>query len=223
MKYFNDQALRFLQQLACNNNKEWFNNHKDLYKKEVEAPFKAFVADLIDGLQPYVPDLHVAAKDCIFRIYKDVRFSKDKTPYKVHVSAMISAGGRKNKTIPGAYVQLSAQDVRLYSGTFVLTPRQCEQIRQAIYQNPDEFNDLVTDKDFVSTFSEVRGEKYKRVPALYDALAANQPLLLNKTFYYFKKYQPALMLNPALLDTLLADYLKAVPLNNFLRTALAEK
>lgn len=101
MKYFKQETLSFLRKLIKNNNQEWFNANKEVYKKEIEVPFKTFISDLIIELQPYIPELSIEAKECIFRIYKDVRFSKDKTPYKNHVSAMISKGGRKDKTTPG--------------------------------------------------------------------------------------------------------------------------
>ena len=122
MKYFDTEFIAFLQELTINNNKEWFQENRERYKINVEKPFKTFVADFIGGLQPYIPNLNVEAKDCVFRIYKDVRFSKDKTPYKNHVSAMISTGGRKNKTIPGAYIQFSAEDIRLYSCLLYTSP-----------------------------------------------------------------------------------------------------
>jgi len=83
MKYFNQNTLQFLKDLPINNNKEWFNANKEIYKKEVETPFKTFIFDLIIELQSSIPNLSVESKDCVFRIYKDVRFSKDKTPYKI--------------------------------------------------------------------------------------------------------------------------------------------
>jgi uncharacterized protein (TIGR02453 family) len=220
MKYFREETLVFLRGLPKNNNKEWFNTNKETYKKEVEAPFITFISDLINELQPYIPELYVEAKQCAFRIYKDVRFSKDKTPYKNHVSAMISKGGRKDKTTPGAYIQFSGEDIRLYSGCFELTSKQCEQVRISIYENPDSFNTFISDPSFVKTFGEVRGEKYKKIPSPYLKSAETQPLLLNKSFYFYKKYKPELMLSPELIETIVNDYRQATQINEFLRAAL---
>jgi len=220
MKYFNQDTLRFLQALPANNNKDWFTENKNQFKKNVEIPFKTFISDLIIELQPYIPDLSVEAKDCVFRIYKDVRFSKDKTPYKNHVSAMISKDGRKDKTTPGAYFQFSGEDLRLYSGCFELTPKQCEQIRVIIFKNLDTFNEFINAPKFVETFGEIKGKKYKKIPSPYIDSAEIQPLLLNKSFYFFKKYSPELALSDELLATIISDYKQAIQINKFLRGAL---
>ncbi|HED38110.1 MAG TPA: DUF2461 domain-containing protein [Ignavibacteria bacterium] len=220
MKYFNQKTLSFLRELPQNNNREWFNANKETYKKEVETPFKTFISDLIIELQPYIPELFVEAKECVFRIYKDVRFSKDKTPYKNHVSAVVSKGGRKDKTTPGAYIQISGEDIRLYSGCFVLTPTQREQIRISIYKNLDSFNSIIYNPSFVKTFNEVRGEKYKKIPSPYIESAEIQPLLLNKSFYFYEKYKLELALSSKLLETIVNDYKQAIQINEFLREVL---
>ncbi len=220
MKYFTQETLSFLKELPKNNNKEWFNSNKKSYKKEVEAPFKVFISDLIIELQSSIPELSVEAKECIFRIYKDVRFSKDKTPYKNHISAMISKAGRKNKTTPGAYIQISAEDVRLYSGCFELTTIQKEQVRFSIYENMDEFNTIINNPSFVKVFGEIKGEKYKRISSPYLESIEVQPLLLNKSFYFFKKYKPELILSSELIGTIINDYKQATQINKFLREAL---
>lgn len=220
MNYFNQATLHFLRELPKNNNKKWFNANKDVYKKEVELPFKTFVSDLIIELQSLIPELNVEAKDCVFRIYKDVRFSKDKTPYKNHVSTMISKGGRKDKTTPGAYIQFSGEDIRLYSGSFTLTPKQCEQVRISIYKNLDTFNGIINAPKFVETFGEIRGETYKKISSPYFELVETQPLLLNRSFYFYKKYNSELALNPDLLKIIVNDYKQAIPTNEFLRMAL---
>jgi len=222
MRYFSQKTLSFLQELPKNNNKEWFNANKELYKKEVEERFKLFISDLIIELQPHIPKLSVEAKECIFRIYKDVRFSKDKTPYKNHISAMISKGGRKDKTTPGAYIQISAEDIRLYSGCFELTSKQKEQIRHSIYENMDEFNTTINNPSFVKVFGEIKGEKHKRISSPYLESVEFQPLLLNKSFYFFKKYKPEMALSSKLLETLINDYSHAKEINKFLRKALKE-
>jgi len=133
---------------------------------------------------------------------------------------MISSGGRKDKTTPGAYIQISAEDVRLYSGCFELTTKQKEQIRVSIYENMDEFNAIINNPSFVKTFSEVRGDKYKKIPATYLESTEIQPLLLNKSFYFYKKYKPELVLSSELLETFISDYSHAIEINEFLRKAL---
>jgi len=220
MKYFHLDTIKFLKELSKNNNKDWFAENKNRFKKEVGSPFKTFITDLIIELQPYIPNLTIDAKDCIFRIYKDIRFSKDKTPYKNHVSAMISPRGRKDKTTPGLYVELSGNDFRIYSGCFDLTTNQIEKIRSHVHNNLSKFDTLINETDFKNTFGEIKGEKYKRIPVKYQDSIEMQPLLLNKTFYFYKKYETDLALKSGFLETILNDYDKCLDVNKFLLEAL---
>lgn len=220
MKYFNPDFLLFLEELEVNNHKSWFDANKERYKKSVEKPFKNFVHGLTDAVKPFLPGLRVSAADCIFRIYKDTRFSSDKTPYKTHVSAMISRNGKKDKTSPGLYIQISAQDVRLYSGCFELSSAQAEKVRSHILENRDEFDSLIKEESFMTTFGEIRGEKYKRVPSPYLGMADQQPLIHNKSFYYFKKYKPETALQEDFIKSILQDYQVCGSLNSFFREAL---
>ncbi|MFI0429320.1 DUF2461 domain-containing protein [Mariniflexile sp. HMF6888] len=220
MKYFYQDTIKFLKELSKNNNKDWFAENKNRFKNDVKSPFKNFIADLIIKLQPYIPNLNIEAKDCIFRINKDVRFSKDKTPYKNHVSAMISTGGRYDKTTPGLYFELSGEEFRIYSGCFNLTTNQIEKIRSHIHNNLSKFDALINDTDFKNTFGEIKGEKYKRIPVKYQDSIEIQPLLLNKTFSFYKKYETDLALKSELLETILNDYNKCLDINKFLLEAL---
>ena len=100
MSYFSEDFLRFFKELAGNNNKEWFDLNRKRYFKEVKDPFHHFIEDLIAAVQKEDSNVNIAPKDAIFRINRDVRFSKDKTPYKLQVSAIISKGGKKDKVSP---------------------------------------------------------------------------------------------------------------------------
>lgn len=222
MAYFDVQFTTFLAELAENNNKEWFQENKTRYQTHVEKPFKKFVADFIKVMSPIMPDLNVTEKECIFRIYRDVRFSLDKTPYKTQVSAIIGKDGRKGLTSPGIYVELSGKECRLYSGLYELSIPQIEKVRKHIYYNQSLFEQLVNDADFVKNFGEIRGEKYKRVPPQYADVAAKQPLILNKSFYFFKTYPKEVMFDSNILDHFVNDYMSAIKINDFLKEALLE-
>ena len=100
MPYFTKETIKFLNELKKNNNREWFNANKSRYIAQVKDPFEIFIGDLIEAMNPYFESLPIAPKDAIFRIYRDVRFSKNKIPYKTNVSAIISPGARKDKTPP---------------------------------------------------------------------------------------------------------------------------
>ena len=96
MAYFTQDYLTFLTELANNNNRDWFNDNKKRFKENVEAPFKAFLQDLIDTASAVDTRISITPKEAMFRIYKDTRFSKDKTPYKTHMSAIVGKAIARN-------------------------------------------------------------------------------------------------------------------------------
>jgi uncharacterized protein (TIGR02453 family) len=219
--HFSPDFLAFFQELSKNNNRDWFNENKKRFKTNVEQPFKDFVSAMIDQLQPVIAGLdQIEAKDCVFRIYRDVRFSADKSPYKTHMSALIGPGGRKDKTHPGMYLQISAEDARMYSGAHMLEKDQLSAIRNAIINDLSGFKKARNNKTFISTFGEIHGEKNKRLNSPFVEVADQEPLLFNKSFYYFKKWNPDEILKDEFPNTLITTYQAAKPVNDFLFAAL---
>ena len=209
--------LTFLSELSDNNNRDWFNQNKKRFKSNVEQPFKDFVSIMIGHLQKELSGLdHLEAKDCIFRIYRDVRFSADKSPYKTKVSALITPGGRKDMSGLGLYNELSSDDFRVYSGLYQLDSNQLKNVRTHISYNLDRFHELITRKDFVKTFGAIQGDKNKRLPKEFIEDAEQQPLLYNKQFYYFTKFEPNVILNEGLVNKVVETFLVARPLSEFL-------
>jgi uncharacterized protein (TIGR02453 family) len=220
MSYFTKETLNLLKKLKKNNNREWFNENKPKYIENVKEPFEAFIGDLIDAMNPYFESLPITPKDAIFRIYRDVRFSKDKTPYKTKVSAIISPGGRKDKIIPGIYLEISADDMRVYSGLYQLDSKQLFNVRSHISHNMDEFNNLITNSKFVKTFTEIRGEKNKRIPKDFEDDANEQPMLFNKQFYFFTSWPAETIYDKNLIKKITETYTIAQPVSEFLYEGL---
>ena len=215
--------LTFLRDLSENNNRDWFHQEKKRFKANVEAPFHAFVAEMISRLDAVQPGLEmITPKDCLFRIYRDTRFSKDKTPYKTHMAALIGPGGRKEMAKPAMYIQLSGEDARLYSGVYQPDKEQLYAIRQAIVRNPEEFRSAYTDKDFQDTFGEVHGDKNKRLPSEFQEAAELEPLLFNKGFYYYHIWPAEQMLEDSFPDELMDKFKAAHKVNAFLYNVLSE-
>ena len=215
MAYFEKDFLNFFKELSKNNSKEWFDTNRKRYEKSVKEPFKNFVELMIELMRADDPAITMTAKDGIFRINRDIRFSADKTPYKTQASAIISAGGKKDKTFPGIYFQFSAEDARIYSGCHMLEKDQLQNVREHIVDNLDEFNKLITDKKFTSTFGEVLGEKNKRLPKEFQEIEAKQPLIANKGFYYFVKFNPEIILQDDLPEIFMKHNEIAKPLKRF--------
>lgn len=220
MVYFTKETLTFLKKLKKNNNREWFNDNKPRYIEFVKNPFEIFIGDLIEAMSPYFESLSITPKDAIFRIYRDVRFSKDKTPYKTNVSAIISPGGRKNKTIPGIYLEITPDDMRIYSGLYQLDTKQLFNVRSHISHNLDEFQRLISSKKFVKTFTDIKGEKNKRIPKDFEDDAIRQPLLFNKQFYFYTTWPVETIYDKNLLKKITETFTIAQPVSEFLYEGL---
>ncbi|MEM9884291.1 MAG: DUF2461 domain-containing protein [Bacteroidota bacterium] len=222
MAYFSEDFNQFFSDLRKNNDREWFNAHKKRYEKVVKEPFKAFIAALIEQARVIDPNILITPKDAIFRIYRDTRFSKDKTPYKLHASAVVSSGGRKDTTTPGIYIQISDEAYGLYSGIYQANSKQLYRIREHIAANLNEFEQLLRDPDFVEKFGgEIHGDKNKRIPKEFMPVAEQQPLMYNKAFYFFNELPPTTILKENLDEITIQHFQAARPLSVFFQEALA--
>jgi len=220
MAFFTPAYLKFFRELSENNQREWFHANKKTYEKEVKGPFKAFVQELIDRAGEIDPDIAIDPKNAIFRINRDIRFSKDKSPYKLFNSAVISADGKKEKGRPGGfYVELSADHLKIYQGAYMLDKEPLQFLREQIAEHGDEFNKLIQDKKFVKTYGEIRGDKHKRLPKELKEAAETQPLIFNKQFYYFTELPPETILQDDLVDVIMDRYKIGMPVAEFLARA----
>ncbi|MCB0482557.1 MAG: DUF2461 domain-containing protein [Flavobacteriales bacterium] len=218
--YFTEDYLEFFKELAKNNHKEWFDLNRKRYEKSVKAPFQSFISDLILMLKKEDLEIEVEPKDAIFRINKDIRFSKDKTPYKLSCSAIVSPGGKKNKEVPGIYIEAGPEDFRIYGGVYMLSPSNLNDLRFHIAANSEEFNKLISDPKFKKQYGEIQGDKNKRIPTDLVEAGEKQPLIYNKSFYFFVKLPAETILSSQLLSTVLDYYQTGKPLGLFIRKAI---
>jgi uncharacterized protein (TIGR02453 family) len=220
MAYFTQDFLDFFKELAANNDKDWFHANKKRYETSVKDPFKAFVQDMIDRTAAIDDRFAGEAKDAIFRINRDIRFSKDKSPYKLQMGAVISPGGRKEGMgIPGMYLELSPAHFRFYSGLYMPEKEVLYQIREYIVKHSKELDKLVSDKVFVGKFGELRGEKNKVLPKEFKAAAEKQPFLFNKQFYFFSEMPAETILREDLADVVMEHFKASQPMRQFLTKA----
>jgi len=217
--YFSQEFLDFFSGLRQNNHKPWFDEHRKQYEKHVKKPFKQFVEEMILAVQQFDPDVVTTPKDSIFRINRDIRFSKDKTPYKPHASAVLAVGGKKSEQ-PGYYLQLSDTGVWVGGGCYNLSKDNLFKIRQEIVYEMDSFRKVTEDAAFQEAYGQVQGAKNKILPTDFKEEAQNQPLLYNKQFYYMATLPSATILSDNLAATIGRYFEKGLPLNQFLRRAM---
>jgi len=150
--------FQFLKELSVNNNREWFNEHKEDYLK-AQSEFEKLLTVIIDRIALFDEDIKgIQAKDCTYRIYRDTRFSPDKTPYKIHFGGYINAKGKKSEHC-GYYVHLQLGNCLLAGGSYCPPPNILKALRQSVYDNIDEYLSIVEDPAFKKYFP-VIGESF---------------------------------------------------------------
>ena len=218
-------SLQFLYDLYQNNNRDWFEKNKKRYEKDLKKPFEDTVAAVIASIAAFEPAFGaLTPKDCIFRLYRDTRFSKDKTPYKTHVSASFTPKDKHKPSdammYPGYYLHLEYGNLMLGGGAYMIEKEPLQRIRTVIAQDPDTFKGLITDKNFVDKYQNIRGEANKVLPPDLKAAAKQEPLIANKQFYFMAEMDPETALRTDF-PAFAADCFRAgKALNDFLRAAM---
>ncbi len=213
-------TLQFLRDLSKNNNREWFHTNKKRYEKELKNPWKQFIQEVIDHLAIEDPSIQIPSKDAVFRIARDTRFSKDKTPYKTNVGALISAEGRRAKEKPGMYIHLEPGMLMLGGGAYFMEKETLYKLRKKIVEEPDRFVEIISNPTFVRHYETVKGAKNKRLPKEFAEAAVAQPLLFNKQFYYMSEHPGTTILQEDIINIILEHYRAGKPLSDFVREAM---
>lgn len=217
--YFSEDYLEFLKDLAANNNRDWFHENKKRYEESVKEPFKVFIEEIINRMHAIDPEVKIVPQQAIFRINRDIRFSKDKTPYKTRNSAIIAKDGRKGMHNPGMYLELGPEHIRVYGGLYMPDKDMLYAIRKKIANEQDRFDKVINNPEFKKVFGEIQGEKNKRIPKEFKKAGEKQPLIYNKGFYYFTEIPPEYITRPDLPDLIMEKHLAAEPVRKFLHEA----
>lgn len=162
---FGDETIAFLRDLSRNNTKAWFDANRDRYDAYYIAPAKEFVSAIGARLKKLAPSIHAEPRvnGSIFRINRNIRFSKDKTPYKPHLDLWFWEGARKG-AVSGLFFRLMADSLILGAGAHAFTPEQLVRYRAAL-ENPAKSAQLVQIEDALSAHDlELAAEHYKTVP-----------------------------------------------------------
>jgi uncharacterized protein (TIGR02453 family) len=214
-----ESALKFLRALKENNDREWFNSNKEWFQQSSEM-FKIFINHLIAGINEFDEFTGtVDSKDCIFRIYRDVRFSHNKEPYKTNFGAYITRGGRKG-IYAGYYFHLQPEESFLSGGIYMAAPDIMKQIREDIDLYSDEFLAIVNEKKFAKTFSFFENEKLSRVPQGFDKNSPMAEYLKFKHITPYKMLSDKEICSSNLLSNALDTYKTLKPLNDFLNRSV---
>jgi uncharacterized protein (TIGR02453 family) len=223
MTYFKPAFVKFFKDLSKNNSTQWFNENRKTYESEVKKPFSDLVDEMIKRIQKHEPDVAIKSSEAIMRINKDIRFSKEKTPYNTYVAANISKFGKKDKSYPGFYFQLSPNGITIYGGAYMVETPTLQNMRTYISKHLKEFAAAYSDKSFKAKFGTIKGEQAKRLPPEFQPVSEKEPLIANKQFFYAAELKPDLITSDKLPDALMEYYVAGKKMNDFLKAAIANK
>lgn len=217
---FMQRVFSFLKNLKSNNNKEWFDAHKQTYL-DAKQEFESYVDKLISGIAKFdkkiSPDLK--GKDCTFRIYKDVRFSKDKTPYKTNMGASINPGGKKSAEA-GYYFHCEPGACFLAGGIWMAEPVILQAIRQEIDYNFEPLNKILKSASFKKYFKGLSEEdKLKTAPKGFEKDHPQIELLKNKHFIVSHNLKDSQLLSKGSEKEIIAGFKAMHPFLEYLREA----
>lgn len=218
----NKEIIQFLKELRDNNNREWFQANKDRYDVLRQA-FIDEVQQLINRIALFDPEIAgLEAKDCLFRIYRDIRFSPDKTPYKIHFAAYMASRGGRGSERAGYYIHLEPDRCMLSGGVWCPPPALLKALRKEIYENISDFVAILEDPAFKNIYPTMEGEVLKRMPAGYPADFKYDEILRHKDFSVASYKPEEFFFAPDWMDKAVDDFKKLKPFNQFLNYTVDE-
>lgn len=162
------KILDFLTDLSANNNREWFNANKDRYL-EAKQETEAFAARLIAGISGFEPGAsNLTPSDCMYRIYRDTRFSADKTPYKNHIGIYVNPNGGKKSQLAGYYIHLEPGNIFAAGGIWCPPAPVLKALRRSIYENIEEYLEIIGNSEFHNYYPVIGEDLLKTAPKGFD-------------------------------------------------------
>jgi uncharacterized protein (TIGR02453 family) len=215
-----ERILSFLKELEKNNNREWFRSNKRFYD-EARTQMENLVNRVIPGIARFDPSVKlVDPADCMFRIFRDVRFSKDKSPYKTNFGAWITRSGRKSCG-PGYYIHLQPGRSFLAGGVYMPDPVTLKKIRQEIYYNPEEFGKILENQALKKVTNGLDDmDRLKNAPREFSPGSPGIEWLKNRHYTVSSQLPDKQILDPAFPDIAVNIFRAMYPLNTFLGRAV---
>jgi len=212
----NKELFGFLSELAAHNDREWFNANKDRYNG-LKDIFLAHVQELITQISVFDPEIAgLEAKDCIFRIYRDIRFSPNKIPYKTHFGAYMAKGGGRKSEYGGYYIHLEPGNSFLSGGIYMPPPALLKMLRQDIYDQIEEFEEILNKPAFKKVYGELEGDTLSRMPAGFPVDSPYGYILKHKDFTVLSPKKDSFFEQKNWIEKTVADFKTLQPFNRFL-------
>jgi uncharacterized protein (TIGR02453 family) len=218
---FPAEAIDFFRFLARNNRREWFQPRKQLFEERVKQPMQALVETVNSALMGFAPEYVTEPGKAIYRIYRDTRFSKDKTPYKTHIAASFHRHVPVNHGDAGYYFAISHKEVAIGGGIYMPEPPALLAIRNHIAEHHLEFRRILRARSVKQLLGELQGEQLSRVPKGFACDHPALDLLRFKRFILYVTLEPDLATKPALYSEIVKRFRAMAPFLRFLTAPLA--
>jgi len=214
-----EKVLQFLKDLAVNNNREWFHDNKKWYEESRDKI--QFITDvLINEIGRFDPEIKgISPKDCVFRIFRDVRFSNDKSPYKTNFGSFICKGGRKSMN-PGYYFHVQPGESFLGGGIYMPPADTLKTIRNYMAEHAVNYIEITNDKDFKKNFPEMYDDQLKTAPKGFPKDHEYIDLLKYKSYIFSKSLEDEIVSSDIYIEKMLEYFKQLTPVNAFLNEAL---
>ena len=222
-KGFPKDFFVFFKELKANNNRAWFEDNKPRFRDSVQSPMSDFIAAMAPRLAKISKNFICDPRPnggSMFRIYRDVRFARDKSPYKLHAACNFRHRLGKDVHAPGFYMHFSPTETRVGGGTWMPDPTALSTIRLAIAQKPAAWKKVLDDKDFRKHFDQVEGEALSRPPRGFDPANPFIADIKKKSFFAIRQEGMRFAQSPKLVDEVIDTFRSTTPLMKFLCGAL---
>ncbi len=217
---FPEEGIAFLRALKKHNRREWFQPRKELFSEQVLRPMVGLVEAIQRGLLPIAPDYaHGDPRKAVYRIYRDTRFSADKTPYKTHIAASLTRAGLDKGSSPGIYFSVGPDEIEAGGGWYLPQPPQVLAVRNAIAAEPARFRRIVEAPALTKRFGGLQGARLTRPPKGFAPDHPAADYLKFKQFFVYTTLDPSLAVTPRLYTELMAHIRAMLPLVDFLSEA----
>lgn len=215
-------SFDFLIGLAKNNTREWFDQHRQDYQDTMED-FSVFNQDLIDALSKFdksIAKSNLQGKDCIPRLNRDLRFAKDKSPYKTYLYSIINEGGRKSGN-PGYFIVINPGECYIGAGAFQPDPVRLKKIRQEIDYNYEDWKKVASDEKLLKAFPNgiIAQESLQRVPKDFDGDSPAKEFLKMKGFFVQKDCDDSFFRSKNNFEVIVESFKACNQLNNFVKVS----
>lgn len=212
-------VLNFLSELKENNHKEWFDQNRDWYQ-ECRKKVLFLTELLIHEVGKFDPEIGAQdPKQCVFRIFRDVRFSNDKTPYKTNMGSYIAKGGRKSVGA-GYYLHIEPGGSFVGGGAYSPPADALKAFRTEIFDHPEDFKQLIKNSSFRKIYPEMYDDKLKTAPKGFPKDFPDLDLLKYKSFAFTSPIGDSVVVSDAYVEKIISSMKELYPVNRFLNSAL---